>query len=288
MKIRYRHYEGPEDLKLQYEFWESATRKLPFAWKPTDSPRQFVDQEQFHPKSRYFAFDGKKVVGYMSFTGSKEFVSLGYPWVLPGYEGEVQDQLYDRVYGFAVSEEFGAKKFAQRFRSQWKEPLEYFLSKGFEVINTSPLVGTHLEGEPEIKLLSDVFTYSVEEGFQFDLWEDLERKYNSSTSDVEIDMMRQYYGTVNFDFAIEFTVNGERLGYAGVAIRKDTNYAEVIAVSLSEQMQDVFEDVMSVIEVESYRRGAKTLCIATAYTPNSFSRDGYLELTKDVMVMKNA
>ena len=112
MTITYRFYEGSKDLQRQIDFWIKATNELPFAWKPTLSPNQFIEQQQFHPKSRCFAFDGDQIIGYMSFTGSSEFVSLGYPWVLSGYEGEVQDELYNRIYGFAVSEAFGAKMFA--------------------------------------------------------------------------------------------------------------------------------------------------------------------------------
>ncbi|WP_270179750.1 hypothetical protein [Alkalihalobacillus sp. CinArs1] len=285
MSIRYRYYEGPEDLTLQYDFWKKVTSDLPYAWKPTISPSQFVTQEQFHPKSRAFAYDGDTLVGYMSFTGSREFVSLGYPWVLEGYEGAVQDELYDRVYGFAVSEEFGAEKFAQRFRSQWKKPIDFFLSKGFEVMNASPIVGTSLDGIATKQ--SDLIPYRVEQGFQFDKWEDLERRFNRNTSDAEIEMMRQYYSSVNFDYGIEYRMNGERGGYAGVAIRKDTNYAEVIAMSLRNDLMDVFEDVMSSIELESSRRGANTLSITTAFLPEAFARDGYMKLTEDVMVMKS-
>jgi hypothetical protein len=59
----------------------------------------------------------------MSFTGQGEFVSLGYPWVLPEYEGELQEELYDTVYGFAAGPEYGGRTFAQRFREPWTDQI---------------------------------------------------------------------------------------------------------------------------------------------------------------------
>lgn len=51
------------------------------------------------------AFEGERLVGYSSFTGLGDFVSLGYPWVLPGYEGGLRERLYEKVYIFAASPE---------------------------------------------------------------------------------------------------------------------------------------------------------------------------------------
>ena len=86
MTVTLRNYRGPEDIHLQNAFWVQVTRDLPWCWKPTISPLLYAKGAQFDPRSRCFAFDGDRLVGYMSFTGQGEFVSLGYPWVLPGYE----------------------------------------------------------------------------------------------------------------------------------------------------------------------------------------------------------
>ncbi|MGM0827368.1 MAG: hypothetical protein ACQEWF_01355 [Bacillota bacterium] len=79
----------------------------------------------------------------MSFTGRGDFVSLGYPWVLSGYEG-IQDELFDRVYGFAISDQYGGKILALRFREQWENQILYFEAKGFEFTNESELIGRYL------------------------------------------------------------------------------------------------------------------------------------------------
>ena len=85
MSITYKYFEGEKDLDVQYDFWRKTTSTLPFAWKPTMSPIIFKEQKEFDPRSRCFAYEGDDLIGYMSFTGKGDFVSLGYPWVLSGY-----------------------------------------------------------------------------------------------------------------------------------------------------------------------------------------------------------
>ena len=276
MKITYRFYESEKDLQRQIDFWIKRTKLLPYAWKPTISPNIFIEQENFHPKSRCFAFDGNQMVGYMSFTGSKEFVSLGYPWVLPGYEGIIQDELFKRVYGFAESDEFGAKLFAQRFRSDWKEQIDFFLSKGFEVTRRSPIL---------IKELSDsnhTNASKVENDFQFDKWANV-TKQNEVVTEEQLSMMKEYYGSVQFDFSISF----ENEGYFGVTIRKDTAYAEILAVALKKDTTK-FLDMVNHVLKECENRGVKVVGIAESHLLQKESlRDlGFLVLTEDVMLMK--
>ena len=139
MAISLRHYRGPEDLHLQQAFWVQATRTLPWCWKPTVSPVLYSKGPQFDPRSRCFAFDGDRLLGYCSFTGQGEFVSMGYPWVLPGYEGELQERLYDAVYEFAASREYGGRRFAQRFRQPWTAQITFFEQHGFVIGRSDPV-----------------------------------------------------------------------------------------------------------------------------------------------------
>jgi len=276
MTITYRFYEDEQDLQRQIDFWIKCTKLLPYAWKPTISPNLFVEHENFHPKSRCFAFDGNQMVGYMSFTGSKEFVSLGYPWVLPGYEGIIQDELFKRVYGFAKSDVFGAKLFAQRFRSDWKEQIDFFLSKGFEVTRRSPIL---------IKELNErnyANESKAEDDFCFERWEKVV-KQNESVSEEQLSMMKEYYGSVQFDFSVSF----ENEGYFGVTIRKDIAYAEILAVAVKSDTTQ-FLDMVTEVLSECQNRGVQLLGIAESHLPiNESLKDlGFLVLTEDVMMMK--
>jgi hypothetical protein len=136
-------------LHLQNAFWVQVTRDLPWCWKPTTSPTLFARGTQFDPRSRCFAFDDDRLVGYMSFTGHGDFVSLGYPWVLPGYEGELQEKLYDAVYCFAAGPEHGGRTFAQRLRQQWKAPAK------------QSSVGVELDCRDESNLAKSIATSSA-------------------------------------------------------------------------------------------------------------------------------
>ena len=279
MTITYRFYEGAKDLQRQIDFWINATNELPFAWKPTLSPNQFIEQQHFHPKSRCFAFDGDQIIGYMSFTGSSQFVSLGYPWVLSGYEGEVQDELYSRIYGFAVSEAFGAKMCAQRFRSDWTQQIEYFLSKGFTVTRRSTLLVSNLN-----KTFETQHNVQVNEGFDFDVWQTMVKKYEDTTAE-QFAMMREYYGSVDFDFSIAF--DGE--GYFGVTIRQGTGYAEILAVACHPTTHN-FLNMVDNVMLECKKRDVKFISISAAYVPlkDSLERLGFTEQTEDVMMMKKS
>ena len=252
MTITYRFYEGPQDLQRQITFWNACTKLLPFAWKPTLSPNQFIKQPQFHPQSRCFAYEGERCVGYMSFTGNQEFVSLGYPWVLPGYEGEVQEELYRRVYGFANSEAFGGKMFAQRFRSDWTQQIEYFLSKGFEITRRTPILVSNFD---KVNAVNDLI---VENGFTFEKWKRLVEKYNHATEE-QLDMMKEYYGSVDFDFSVAF----EEEGYFGVTLRQDSGYVEIVAVAINPSTKK-FSKMIETIMKECKSRGAKLISIAAS------------------------
>ena len=43
MTIDYRFYKSKRDLERQYKFWIEITRDLPWAWKPTRSPTNFMN-----------------------------------------------------------------------------------------------------------------------------------------------------------------------------------------------------------------------------------------------------
>ncbi|MFF2755505.1 hypothetical protein ACFVR1_17440 [Psychrobacillus sp. NPDC058041] len=289
MPITFRYYEKPEDLKLQYDFWTEITAKLPYAWKPTLSPKQYINQKEFHPNSRCFAFNGEKIVGYMSFTGAGDFVSLGYPWVLPEYEGDLQDELFDRIYKFAVSEEYGGKKLAQRFRSQWQAPIDYFLSKGFMISNRSPIVGVKLSESVNQIVDSSNFTYQISEGFQFDRWKCVTIA-NQEVSAKQLEMIETYYGSVAFDFSLECTKEDKTIGYFGVTIRSDTRYSEIIATGINSKFNEYYSEMIQIILQECLKRGVETVSIAQSHLTSFDSLDqlGFTPITEDVMLIKES
>jgi hypothetical protein len=285
MTINFRFYENPSDLDLQYEFWKNMTKSLPYAWKATLSPKLFETQPEFNVKSRCFAFDGEKLVGYMSFSGKGEFVSLGFPWVLPEYEGSIQDELFEKVFQFAISEEYGGKVLAQRFRGQWTKQIDYFLSKGFEITNRSQIVGAHYP--MLIKSIQNIpgFSYQINDYFQFDVWKDLKMKQQALSKE-QISMLNEYYRSIEFDYSVECKIDDQLIAYFGVTIRPDTGYSEILAVALDEKAVPYFYDLMTLIHNENIDRNVKTLTISKSHLPKGILLEklGLTQLTEDVMM----
>jgi len=255
MTITFRNYRGPEDLDLQNAFWVQATRDLPWCWKPTITPALYAQGAKFDPRSRCFAFEGERLVGYMSFTGEREFVSLGYPWVLPGYEGELQEKLYEAVYGFAASAEYGGKRFAQRLRARWTNQISFFEGHGFQGQSIGPIYALELRTalDPQIWVSGEV---EVQGKFRWDDFCDI------STSVVpaeKLAMWQHYFETVNFDFAVKATQSGRTVGTIGVAIRPDTHFAEMIAVAIAPNASDALISSLSATVRHARSRKAKFL-----------------------------
>ncbi len=170
----------------------------------------------------------------MSFTGSGECVSLGYPWVLPGYEGELQERMFDRVYGFASGKSYGGKTFAQRFRSQWVKQIDFFSAKGFKITERIPIYG----GSVHALLLPVYFgaEIDIQSGFDFSGFAEVARR-SSLYREQDLESLGDYLKAVQFDFSVSCYWKGRRVGYAGIAYRKDTRYGEIILPALEEGVQ---------------------------------------------------
>jgi hypothetical protein len=283
--IRYRFYQDEQDMDLQYDFWKQATANLPYAWKSTKSPTIFKEGEHFHPKSRCFAFDGEELVGYMSFTGSSQFVSLGYPWVKEGYQ-MLRDNLFQQVFDFASSDEFGAKMFAQRFREQWTDQIEYFQSKGFDITNASPILGKQLSEEQALFSPQIDWSWRIEEGFDFEKWRTVTEN-NGQADQQQLDMMKEYYGSVDFDFSFVIEIEDQLEAVVGVTIRSDTAYAEALAVAISTKYKSDFNNIFRIIMKETYSRGGRMIALYESYVPSINKAELGLEIvTKDIMMVK--
>jgi hypothetical protein len=285
MAIYYRFYEGEEDLDLQYSFWEKTTSKLPYAWKMTKSPTIFKEQANFHPHSRCFAFDEEELIGYMSFTGSGDFVSLGYPWVKDGYQ-EIQDVLFEKVYGFASSDKYGGRVFAQRFREQWEDQIHFLQLKGFKITNKSPIIGRNLTDEQAAHNSTLRGTWRLEEGFTFEKWKSVMEK-NGEITPQELSMMEEYYGSVDFDFSLIGEEAGELVTVIGVTIRKDTSFAEALAISIHNEYKILFEEIFRLVMKEVYKRNGRMISVYERDVPSKCkSMLGLKEISKDVMMVK--
>lgn len=285
MTITFRFYENSSDLELQYSFWNQMTKNLPFAWKPTLSPKLYESQAEFNKKSRVFAFENERLIGYMSFSGKGDFVSLGYPWVLPEFEGSVQDELFEKVLDFAKSDEYGGKVFAQRFRSQWDKQIDYFLSKGFQITNRSQIIGAKYPILlKSIQPIPD-FSFEIKDNFLFEEWKNIKTKQQPLTNE-QLSMLSEYYGSIEFDYALECKIADEPIAYFGVTIRADTDYSEILAVALDQKAIPYFYDLLTLVHNENIKRKVQTVTMSKSHLPKGviLEKLGFAALTEDVMM----
>ena len=286
MGVTLRNYRGPEDLQLQNDFWVQATRHLPWCWKPTLSPVLYSKGAQFDPRSRCFAFEGERLVGYASFTGDGEFVSFGYPWVLPGYEGELQEKLYEAVYGFAASREYGGRKFAQRFREQWTAQVSFFERHGFVRQRPDPIYAVDLRAAT----ISQVpVGCDLECSARF-CWDDFHELSAARLPAPELSMWKQYLQTVDFDFAVKASRGGVPAAYLGIAIRHDTGFAELIAVAVEPAAVGVLGACLAVAVGEARSRKAAhfgTKAIPVEGSAEILAQAGFEKVSEELLLSKN-
>ena len=303
MAIKLRTYYGPNDLDLQRDFWVRATRDLPWCWKPTISPNLYAKGQQFDPRSRCFAFDGNRLVGYMSFTGHGDFVSLGYPWVLPEYQGELQEELYRAVYGFAASPEYGGRTFAQRFREQWTAQISFFVRHGFEVQRSEPIYALDLRSARANQILNaptrrepeslprpvDAGRYRLETQGEFQ-WAEFLKLAAARLPQEQLAMSRLYFESVEFDFAVKALEGDRSVAYLGFAIRLDTGFGELIAVAFGDSATDVIGPCLLLAIHEL--RARKALFLATKSLPLESSAEnieglGFKRVTTELLLSKS-
>ena len=246
MSFNYRNFHDTRDLELQYSFWNDITKPLPWAWKPTRSPSIFYDSNEFNPNSRWFAFQDNDLVGYQSFTGKDNFVSIGYPWTLDEYKDEIRDELWDRIF-YTASSEFNGQNYLQRFRIDWKDQIDYFLEKDFEKIAEYPLYVKKITKSGDSLLPRDI-TIKMHNEFNFHSFSDLILQ-NDKTQLNQIMNLKPYYDSLEFDYCFEIDFKNKLAGYFGITIRKDTKYGEINAFFINPQniSDDNFEVVLNYI-----------------------------------------
>lgn len=285
MAVTLRNYQGPEDIDLQSSFWTQATRELPWCWKPTISPSLYSKGAQFDPRSRCFAFEGERLVGYMSFTGQGEFVSLGYPWVLPGYEGELQERLYGAVYGFAASSEYGGKRFAQRFRRQWSAQISFFKRHGFTGQKCSPIYALDIRSSAIPEAPS---SYEIEV-LPYLCWEEFRQLASSHSVQKELQTSELYLQSVDFDFSVAATSRSRLVAYLGFTVRSDTRFAELIAVALDHAVPNLLAACLESAVGELRSRNA--LFLGTGLVPlegafETLVRMGFDKVSEELLLSR--
>src|SRR5260370_18767056 len=117
----------PGDEAAQVSIYNEAAAHLP-RFKPAtlDEVRRRCRAADFDPGTRFYALAGDQPVAYATFHPNGR---VSYPWCRKGHESWAEP-LFEAVLG-AMRQRGLAKAFAA-YRSDWPDPLAFFLAHGFQ------------------------------------------------------------------------------------------------------------------------------------------------------------
>ncbi|MFW9930227.1 MAG: hypothetical protein ACFFD1_12605 [Candidatus Thorarchaeota archaeon] len=262
MKIKYRHYQQVEDLELQTSIWLKATKNLPWAWKPNKTQYWYVRRSNFDPYSKLFAFDNDLPIGYMSCIRRDNFTPMGFPWILDGYEGEIQEYLFDTVYNHAVKE-FKSRNFLQRFRKEWKYQIDFLERKNFHLERSNPIFIMELNKNKPFSLSSKykVKIHNVLPELNFFKLVNNDPNYKNE----EKNSMKSYLmDDLNIDFYLEVVKDSVPCAMISVTIREDTGYSEINLLTMDEKYPETINIALESMINKLISRNLKFLSMTVA------------------------
>lgn len=230
--ITYRIYENPEDIEIQEKFWLEVTKFLPWPWKPNKTQEIFAKRENFDPRSKYFAFDGEKLVGYQSFVDGRDMIALGYPWVIiHPQKNEIQNNLWNHTLE-VINRDFPGVYLLQRFREQWTDHIQFFLDRGFQLDEQSPIYIHDIQKSYNF-LKNDKISLNSHSSLD----QDLLKKVLSTNKELSFEKINQKVKSALYlDYDICVYLEGDKgpISYTGTTIRRDVSYAEIALLEFND------------------------------------------------------
>jgi hypothetical protein len=249
--ISYRNFHNDQDLELQRNFWMEVTRELPWAWKPNKSQQNYAKSPDFDPRTKLFAFEEEKLVGYLSCIKREGFIPFGFPWVKKGYEGEVQEELYQRMFAFA-SGPLNGKSFLQRFREEWNSQIDFFLNKGFQLAFSYPIYILGLNSN-HLGVSNSNFTTKILPNLPSEILTALTSK-DPRYEKENLDELYSFYTDIDFDLILVLYDNDKAISMAAVTSREDTGYSELNLVVSDKKYPKASDYILEQAIEELYKR----------------------------------
>ncbi|MHA2154343.1 MAG: hypothetical protein ACXABU_03310 [Candidatus Hodarchaeales archaeon] len=256
--ISYRNFQEDQDLELQRKFWMEVTKELPWAWKPNRSQQNFAKSPDFDPRTKTFAFEREELVGYMSCIKRERFIPFGFPWVRKGYEGEVQEELYRRMFEFA-SGPLGGKSFLQRFREEWTSQIDFFRNKGFQLAFSYPIYIRNLNSA-QLGVSDSNFTTKILPNLPSEILTDLASKDTRYKTE-NITELYNFYTDIDFDLILVLYDNDKAISMTAVTSREDTAYSELNLVISDDEYPKATNSILEYALEELYKRQRKHVSI---------------------------
>lgn len=123
-----RNYK-PGDEAAQVAIYNAVAAEFP-KFKPAtvDEVRRRVQAPDFDPRTRFYAEEGGKVVGYATYSANGR---LSYPWVLKGHEG-LAEPLFQAA--TAAMKQAGITSAFAAYRGDWSVVKDFFQAHGFRLV----------------------------------------------------------------------------------------------------------------------------------------------------------
>jgi len=256
--IRYRNFQDIHDLELQRKFWLEVTRELPWAWKPNKTQLHFAQDPDFDPRTKIFAYDETELVGYISCIKRETFIPFGFPWVAKGYEGEVQEELFNRMFEYA-SGPLGGKSFLQRFREEWCTQIDFFKKKGFKLAFSYPIYIRDLSST-QLEISDSNLTQNILPSLPSDILVDLASK-DPRYGKENLTELTSYYNDVDFDLILVLYDQDQAVSMAAVTSREDTNYSEMNLIVSDRKYPKATANILEHTLKELHKRNRKHVSI---------------------------
>jgi hypothetical protein len=242
--IYFRNFLAEQDLQIQSKIWLEATKILPWPWKPNKTQKWFFDQKTFDPKLKMFAVndESNEIVGYISSIFRDTYVPMGFPWILQGYNEEIQHTLFDTVFNY-IRKEYNRKEFLQRFRSDWKKQINFFEEKGFYLSRANPIYILDLDNN---KISLDKSIDGIECSSSINEV-DIKGIYDNDSSlhqDSLQEYQKYYMNDIDIDLTVLQRLTNHPKALICVTTREDVKYSEIVFWSTNDTYKEGLEMIL--------------------------------------------
>lgn len=121
-------------------------------------------------------------------------------------------------------------------------------------------------------------------------WEDFHELSAGRLPAEELSKWKQYFQTVDFNFAVRAQRNGMAVACTGIAIRRDTGFAEMSAVAVEPAARDVLASCLGAAAAHSRSRKARylgTKAIPLNGTDEILAQLGFEKVSEELLLSKS-
>lgn len=128
LDIIYRQYEPDKGLEeIQAKIFNQATGEKATA----ENIKNRYEKEKTNPRFVRYAYtkDGTPLAYCQARRDDKKSIAIGYPWAVPECPTEVQEKIFDELFGYI--KESKPKEISYWLKVTWQKQIDFFKRKGF-------------------------------------------------------------------------------------------------------------------------------------------------------------